>query len=177
MYTINIINLDVYVGNIVKGYIIVSILEQEQLHVQSLKSWSSHEIKEKENLILIGSHVARWSATQTRHNLKHRSWGWTAVMATAACGATHVLGSVVTTLGRCRSENVCLASFMCRLKSQSLICPSTKHADNEMIDRDHQISALTQDLKRKGEGGREREGRSEERRVGKECRSRWSPYH
>ena len=22
-----------------------------------------------------------------------------------------------------------------------------------------------------------REGRSEERRVGKECRSRWSPYH
>jgi len=23
----------------------------------------------------------------------------------------------------------------------------------------------------------EREGRSEERRVGKECRSRWSPYH
>ena len=29
------------------------------------------------------------------------------------------------------------------------------------------------------EGGRVREGygRSEERRVGKECRSRWSPYH
>ena len=26
------------------------------------------------------------------------------------------------------------------------------------------------------EGGREG-GRSEERRVGKECRSRWSPYH
>src|SRR3712207_6905025 len=25
--------------------------------------------------------------------------------------------------------------------------------------------------------GRERRGRSEERRVGKECRSRWSPYH
>ena len=23
----------------------------------------------------------------------------------------------------------------------------------------------------------EEEGRSEERRVGKECRSRWSPYH
>src|SRR3712207_9513426 len=30
-----------------------------------------------------------------------------------------------------------------------------------------------------GEGtiGRRREDRSEERRVGKECRSRWSPYH
>ena len=37
---------------------------------------------------------------------------------------------------------------------------------------------------REREGGREREkegererDRSEERRVGKECRSRWSPYH
>src|SRR5256886_11571543 len=27
------------------------------------------------------------------------------------------------------------------------------------------------------EAGRHEEGRSEERRVGKECRSRWSPYH
>ena len=27
------------------------------------------------------------------------------------------------------------------------------------------------------EGGRRKGGRSEERRVGKECRSRWSPYH
>ena len=27
------------------------------------------------------------------------------------------------------------------------------------------------------EGDQVREGRSEERRVGKECRSRWSPYH
>ena len=26
-------------------------------------------------------------------------------------------------------------------------------------------------------GTKEGEGRSEERRVGKECRSRWSPYH
>ena len=26
-------------------------------------------------------------------------------------------------------------------------------------------------------GGRNPDGRSEERRVGKECRSRWSPYH
>src|SRR5256885_13097564 len=28
-----------------------------------------------------------------------------------------------------------------------------------------------------GRLGRVRAGRSEERRVGKECRSRWSPYH
>ena len=26
-------------------------------------------------------------------------------------------------------------------------------------------------------GNKEKTGRSEERRVGKECRSRWSPYH
>src|SRR3712207_6645948 len=36
-------------------------------------------------------------------------------------------------------------------------------------------------IKRQGEGVREtftvRKTRSEERRVGKECRSRWSPYH
>ena len=30
---------------------------------------------------------------------------------------------------------------------------------------------------RGSEGSVEREYRSEERRVGKECRSRWSPYH
>src|SRR3712207_7128646 len=28
-----------------------------------------------------------------------------------------------------------------------------------------------------GDGARRRRERSEERRVGKECRSRWSPYH
>ena len=28
-----------------------------------------------------------------------------------------------------------------------------------------------------GNGGSCTDGRSEERRVGKECRSRWSPYH
>ena len=27
------------------------------------------------------------------------------------------------------------------------------------------------------EGAKEKGARSEERRVGKECRSRWSPYH
>src|SRR2546422_6406731 len=30
---------------------------------------------------------------------------------------------------------------------------------------------------RNGQAGRARDERSEERRVGKECRSRWSPYH
>ena len=30
---------------------------------------------------------------------------------------------------------------------------------------------------RKNKGKENKETRSEERRVGKECRSRWSPYH
>ena len=30
---------------------------------------------------------------------------------------------------------------------------------------------------REGDGERRADDRSEERRVGKECRSRWSPYH
>src|SRR3712207_9144319 len=32
-------------------------------------------------------------------------------------------------------------------------------------------------LPRPGQPGEDDQGRSEERRVGKECRSRWSPYH
>ena len=31
--------------------------------------------------------------------------------------------------------------------------------------------------KKQRDGMGEEDGRSEERRVGKECRSRWSPYH
>ena len=38
--------------------------------------------------------------------------------------------------------------------------------------------ALTVTGRRRADTGRiRRAGRSEERRVGKECRSRWSPYH
>src|SRR3712207_9073847 len=33
------------------------------------------------------------------------------------------------------------------------------------------------DRRRRQERSRQEAGRSEERRVGKECRSRWSPYH
>ena len=38
-------------------------------------------------------------------------------------------------------------------------------------------SKFEREREREGEGEGEGEGRSEERRVGKECRSRWSPYH
>ena len=33
------------------------------------------------------------------------------------------------------------------------------------------------DMERDSRGSRRGDARSEERRVGKECRSRWSPYH
>ena len=40
------------------------------------------------------------------------------------------------------------------------VTPSTIRRDLQTLDRAHRIAK-----------------RSEERRVGKECRSRWSPYH
>src|SRR5438034_4749884 len=36
---------------------------------------------------------------------------------------------------------------------------------------------IERDLEQRGGGGEGGDVRSEERRVGKECRSRWSPYH
>ena len=39
------------------------------------------------------------------------------------------------------------------------------------------VSKHVKVLERAGLVRRTRAGRSEERRVGKECRSRWSPYH
>src|SRR2546422_3736202 len=42
------------------------------------------------------------------------------------------------------------------------------------VGRPHRAVGAELDLTRVGDARRER---SEERRVGKECRSRWSPYH
>ena len=63
-----------------------------------------------------------------------------------------------------------------------------KGADLEVVDTDKYCYIMTysfpcQDLSVAGKGAGmtkgsgTRSGRSEERRVGKECRSRWSPYH
>src|SRR2546426_2885379 len=42
----------------------------------------------------------------------------------------------------------------------------------------HDLPTRAAEARRDGTGGAaHREQRSEERRVGKECRSRWSPYH
>src|SRR3989440_9600265 len=46
------------------------------------------------------------------------------------------------------------------------------------LDQVRPLVGLQADEGRATEGGQEQEElRSEERRVGKECRSRWSPYH
>ena len=39
------------------------------------------------------------------------------------------------------------------------------------------IEAMVSVIRDSGSGDTDRTARSEERRVGKECRSRWSPYH
>ena len=38
-------------------------------------------------------------------------------------------------------------------------------------------NVVIEEMKRHGDDAQDMIGRSEERRVGKECRSRWSPYH
>src|SRR2546427_13046954 len=47
------------------------------------------------------------------------------------------------------------------------------------VHRDHRPLTVVQRLltRQQVHGGERLEPRSEERRVGKECRSRWSPYH
>src|SRR2546430_17218928 len=44
---------------------------------------------------------------------------------------------------------------------------------DEHVDEDH----LSDERDNRRDHGGKHPGRSEERRVGKECRSRWSPYH
>ena len=47
----------------------------------------------------------------------------------------------------------------------------------DVINTGKAMRALGATVERTGEGAWRVNGRSEERRVGKECRSRWSPYH
>src|SRR5256886_10813569 len=63
------------------------------------------------------------------------------------------------------------------------IHPGNSHWQNPSAGRT-QIASIPEALEFPGLSSRARdsglgrsEGRSEERRVGKECRSRWSPYH
>ena len=47
--------------------------------------------------------------------------------------------------------------------------------DTEFLEDGHTFDLISIGIV--AEDGREYYARSEERRVGKECRSRWSPYH
>ena len=57
-------------------------------------------------------------------------------------------------------------------KNISLICPSCRGESSYPIR--WRVRAKKKEMPR---GLNEEDKRSEERRVGKECRSRWSPYH
>src|SRR2546427_10459919 len=45
------------------------------------------------------------------------------------------------------------------------------------VSHGERVDVLVEELDGRDEVDLVRQGRSEERRVGKECRSRWSPYH
>ena len=76
-------------------------------------------------------------------------------------------------------------------KDKELITQAVNHISKELIGLSHKIHNnpemgfnefkaskwLTEFLKSRGFKIKQGVCRSEERRVGKECRSRWSPYH
>ena len=53
---------------------------------------------------------------------------------------------------------------------------TTEREDREQDDRINDLMSTVDESRRQAEEALAR-SRSEERRVGKECRSRWSPYH
>ena len=71
-----------------------------------------------------------------------------------------------------KTKHQVLSGVLALILSLSLLLPTipTVWAD-EAADPETVIESVTNQLAAAGET------RSEERRVGKECRSRWSPYH
>src|SRR2546426_4737249 len=65
-----------------------------------------------------------------------------------------------------------LAYDLQKFKTNQLV--KAEEVQVSIIEKQKQIELQEQEIRRKQ---RELEARSEERRVGKECRSRWSPYH
>src|SRR2546422_6361629 len=60
------------------------------------------------------------------------------------------------------------------------IAPTVDAKDGEQeqtAEEDHRVLQAVAPSHGEPEGDADRRHRSEERRVGKECRSRWSPYH
>ena len=64
--------------------------------------------------------------------------------------------------------------YLGALKARNITRISSKELSEQMMVT---ASQIRQDLNNFGGFGQQGYGRSEERRVGKECRSRWSPYH
>ena len=60
------------------------------------------------------------------------------------------------------------------------VCSGCRYHESRQkleVNWDERLKMLEQILAEAREMARARGNRSEERRVGKECRSRWSPYH
>ena len=69
------------------------------------------------------------------------------------------------------SESVKSISYL-KANAATLIDEINKHQKTFVITQNGEAKVVVQDIKMY-----EKMQRSEERRVGKECRSRWSPYH
>src|SRR2546430_11239979 len=69
-------------------------------------------------------------------------------------------------------------AFTVPVAAATLVQPAVRRLRILLVDDDPMlIKSLRDILEQDGHVVTVAEGRSEERRVGKECRSRWSPYH
>src|SRR5258708_7254866 len=85
------------------------------------------------------------------------------------------LGPFIQDADVIESDPVAFAQFQGALISQVLGLPEQQETDVEALLRDLKTKSLK--VETASPEGAELNDRSEERRVGKECRSRWSPYH
>src|SRR5476651_2341120 len=99
----------------------------------------------------------------------------------------------MTTSGRNLMVTSCSSCLSCSIQTMSMrffFSSRMRHTrywrdwssdvcSSDLLDLDEDGGGVVADEAVQGELGGQPvdEGRSEERRVGKECRSRWSPYH
>src|SRR2546426_4997568 len=76
------------------------------------------------------------------------------------------------------SSDVC-SSDLCEVRDDILVVMLRKEAETtrEQQRKEEEATAKAEQVRSQGEAEARKKQRSEERRVGKECRSRWSPYH
>src|SRR3712207_8963520 len=77
------------------------------------------------------------------------------------------------------SSDVCSSDLVPQgeLKGARVTKLGRRFYTDELIEVRDAQGRVGYDIYNNPPGRHEEEGRSEERRVGKECRSRWSPYH